>query len=104
VAVCYRRSSILSESWTDPAGLVAITRDVGGRRAWAMATSSIRLGLFTEAASSYPGLQNLLLAARALGLAAAPSIWHLFRERDFKRVLGVPGDVDVLALVPVGYR
>lgn len=103
VAVCYRRSTVVRESWTDPAGMWAITRDVGGRRAWALASSSIRLGLLTEAASSYPGMQNLLLAARALGLAAAPSIWHLFRYRDFRQVLGVPDDVDVLALVPVGY-
>lgn len=42
-------------------------------------------------------------SARALGLAAAPTVWHLFQEADFRRVLGVPSDVDILALVPIGY-
>lgn len=49
-----------------------------------------RLALLGEAASVYPGVQNLLLAARALGLAANITIWHLFLEQEWKTALGIP--------------
>ena len=54
-------------------------------------------------ASIYPFVQNLLLAARALGLAANLTVWHFFAENEFKQVLGVPKQVTVYALVPVGW-
>ena len=53
--------------------------------------------------SSYLGAQNLLLAARALGLAANISCWHLPAEDAFKLVLGVPKHVTIYALIPVGW-
>ena len=55
------------------------------------------------ASSAYPGVQNLLIAARAHGLAANISTWHLFAEREFKAVLAVPKRVTIYALVPVGW-
>jgi nitroreductase len=56
-----------------------------------------------EAASIYPGVQNLLLTARALGLGANLTTWHTMLEQDFKAVLGIPRRVHVYAIVPVGY-
>lgn len=103
IAVCYQRPVSTWQNLSDPGGLAAIRRDVGVRRAMALLSAASRSTVLAQAASSYPGMQNLLLAARAHGLAAAPTVWHLFRETDFKRVLGVPADVDILALVPVGY-
>jgi nitroreductase/chorismate mutase len=55
------------------------------------------------AASVYPAVQNLLLAARAHGLGATLTTWHSAFEQDFKAVLGVPRTVDIYAIVPVGY-
>jgi nitroreductase len=51
----------------------------------------------------YPGVQNLLLAARAHGLAATLTTWHLALESEFKSVLGIPRNVHTFALVPVGW-
>jgi nitroreductase len=56
-----------------------------------------------EAASVYPGVQNLLLAARALGLGATLTTLHLALEDEFKRVLGIPRHVKTFAIVPVGW-
>ena len=103
VAVCYRRPPSARENWSDAATTRALMRDLGVRRSMALGANASRIGILGQGASGYPGMQNLLLAARALGLAATPTIWHLLREGDFKQVLGVPDDVDVLALVPVGY-
>jgi nitroreductase len=57
----------------------------------------------SEAASVYPGVQNLLLAARALGLGATLTTWHLALEDEFKAVLGIPRRVHTYAVVPVGW-
>jgi len=62
-----------------------------------------RLGVLADASSVYPGLQNVLLAARALGLGAVLTIWHLFLEHEWKRELGIPRDVQTLAVIPVGW-
>lgn len=62
-----------------------------------------RLSVLGEASSVYPGVQNILLAARALGLGAVITIWHLMLEHEWKRELGVPKDVNTFAVVPVGW-
>jgi nitroreductase len=62
-----------------------------------------RLNVVSEASSVYPGVQNLLLAARALGLGAVMTIWHLLLEHEWKRELGIPRDVSTLAVIPVGW-
>jgi nitroreductase len=56
-----------------------------------------------EASSVYPGVQNILLAARALGLGAVITIWHLMLEHEWKRELGIPKDVNTYAVIPVGW-
>ena len=62
-----------------------------------------RAAAMTEAASVYPGVQNLLLTARALGLGATLTTMHLFLEAEFKNVLGIPRSVKTYALLPVGW-
>lgn len=54
-------------------------------------------------ASVYPSVQNLLLAARGLGLGATLTTAHLFEEDAVKEVLGIPEHVTTYALIPVGY-
>jgi len=45
----------------------------------------------------------VLLAARALGLAATLTTWHLMAEGEVKQVLGIPKSVHTYALIPVGW-
>jgi nitroreductase len=53
--------------------------------------------------SVFPGVQNLFLAARALGLGTTLTTVHRFREDEVREVLGIPADVNTWALIPVGY-
>ena len=53
--------------------------------------------------SIWPGVQNLLLAARALGLAAAPTTLGLVDRKAAKAVLGLPPEMEAICLIPVGY-
>ncbi|OBB94668.1 nitroreductase [Mycobacterium sp. 852002-40037_SCH5390672] len=56
-----------------------------------------------EAASIYPSVQNLLLMARALGLAATLTTWHTMFEQEFKTILGIPRHIHTHAIIPIGW-
>jgi nitroreductase len=56
----------------------------------------------TLGASIYPAVQNLMLAARALGLGTTLTTLHKFHEDDVKKLLGIPDDVETMALIPIG--
>ena len=53
--------------------------------------------------SIWPGVQNLLLAARALGLGAAPTTLGLIDREATKAVLGLPPEMEAFCLIPVGW-
>lgn len=53
--------------------------------------------------SIWPGVQNLLLAARALGLAATPTTFALADRGAAREVLSLPEEIVPFCLVPVGY-
>jgi nitroreductase len=55
------------------------------------------------ASSIWLAVQNLFLAARALGLGTRLTTAHLRREEDVKTLLGIPDHVETVALIPVGY-
>jgi nitroreductase len=54
-------------------------------------------------ASIYPAVQNMLLAARALGLGATLTTRHLLHEKDAEAALGLPPGVHSYAILPIGY-
>jgi nitroreductase len=53
--------------------------------------------------SIFPAVQNLLLAARGLGLGATLTTLHKLHEEEVKQLLGIPNEVETIALIPVGY-
>jgi len=53
--------------------------------------------------SIWPAVQNLLLAARALGLGAAPTTLGLADREAAREVLALPDHVEAFCLIPVGY-
>ena len=55
------------------------------------------------AGSIWPGIQNLLLAARASGLGATPTTWALQYRDEVHDVLELPARVSAQALIPIGF-
>lgn len=53
--------------------------------------------------SIYPAAQNLMLAARGLGLGTVITSLHKRYEKEVKALLGIPDDMETAALIPVGY-
>jgi nitroreductase len=54
-------------------------------------------------ASIYPAVQNMLLAARALGLGCTLTTRHLLFEKETEAALGLPPGVHSYAILPIGY-
>ena len=57
----------------------------------------------TSGSSIYPAVQNMLLAARALGLGATLTTLYLQFEKEAETALGLPPNVHSYALLPIGY-
>ena len=74
-----------------PVWLVACLR-VGPQGANAMSGGSI-----------YPAVQNMLLAARALGLGATLTTRHMIFGDEVDAILGLPEGVKSFAILPMGY-
>jgi len=53
--------------------------------------------------SIWPGIQNLLLAARALGLGATPTTLALGDRQAVAEALNLPDTMAAYCLIPVGY-
>jgi nitroreductase len=54
-------------------------------------------------ASIYPAVQNMLLAARSLGLGATLTTRHLLYEKETEAALGLPPGVHSYAILPIGH-
>src|SRR4051794_36258861 len=87
----------------DPKAVLNMFKALGPRQALRMARLAPRYLALAEASSIYPSVQNLLLAARAHGLGANITIWHLPYEQEVKGILGIPKGVNTYAIVPLGY-
>src|SRR5438034_9945496 len=57
----------------------------------------------TAGSSIYPAVQNMLLAARALGLGATLTTLYLSFEKEAEAALGLPADWHSYAILPIGY-
>jgi len=55
------------------------------------------------ASSIWPGIQNLLLAARASGLGAVPTTYALSYRDELETVLELPDRVRAQAVIPIGF-
>ena len=58
---------------------------------------------YWSGSSIYPAVQNMLLAARALGLGATLTTLFLRYEHEVAAALGLPDGVKCYALLPIGY-
>ena len=54
-------------------------------------------------ANIFPAVQNLMLAARALGLGTTLTTLHRTHDAEVKELLGIPDRYDALAMIPMGW-
>jgi nitroreductase len=56
-----------------------------------------------QGSSVIPGIQNLMLAARALGIGSVPTTLHGQVLERVYALLGIPADMDFHLCIPLGY-
>lgn len=103
IVACYDGTSQIAQLAHQGQEFAQAIRGLGARRAATLIRGLPAFRGRSEAASVYPGVQNLLLAARAHGLAANLTTWHLALESEFKAVLEIPWRVSTFAMIPIGW-
>ena len=103
ICVCVARDEILAKALASPSTLVKAVRHLGVGGAMRLVTSGGRTAGIADGSTAYPAVQNLLLAARALGLGAVLTTQHFFVPGEFEKVLGMPSTSTLAAIIPVGW-
>ncbi len=99
------RSVIAARHLADHMHEVPVLIAVLGRRDWPFAVAAAdRVGPAPPSYGSvYPCVQNMLLAARALGLGASLTTMHQMFEAEMHEYFGIPQDYGVVAVIPLGF-
>jgi nitroreductase len=103
IFVCVARDELIAKALASPATLVKLVRHFGVAGAVRMATKAPRTSGLADGSTAYPAAQNILLAARALGLGAVLTTQHFFVPGEFEAAVGLPPNVTLAAVIPVGY-
>jgi nitroreductase len=53
--------------------------------------------------SIFPAMQNICVAARALGIGCWITMYHLYKEEEFRELLAIPGHIEPVAIISLGY-
>lgn len=61
------------------------------------------VGISPAGSFIYPAVQNLMLAARAVGLGTTLTTLHRAHEPDVKKLLDIPDGWETMCLIPMGY-
>ena len=51
----------------------------------------------------YPAAQNLIVAARSLGLGTTFTTFHMFMESELRELLGIPKEIKFGVMIPIGW-
>ena len=75
----------------------------GNKQPWHFIAITERIERGRYASSVWLAVQNMFLAARALGLGTRITTTHLREEQKVKDWLGIPDHVETICLSPIGY-
>ena len=103
IFVCVARDEQLAKALASPSTAVKIIKHFGVGGMLRMGRSGQRISGMADGSTAYPAVQNLLLAARALGLGATLTTQHFFVPGEFEAAIGLPSSVTLAAVIPVGY-
>jgi nitroreductase len=103
IFVCVARDEQLAKALASPSTLIKMVQHFGLGGAMKLATGGPRISGMADGSTAYPAVQNILLAARALGLGSVLTTQHFFVPGEFEAVIGLPSTVTLAAVLPVGY-
>ncbi|MFT4570817.1 MAG: nitroreductase [Hyphomicrobiaceae bacterium] len=98
-----KRDEQMAKVLSSPSTVASLIKHFGFKGFVRTAVSGTRIGSLAEGSTAYPCVQNLLLAARALGLGAVLATPQFFVPGEFEKILGLPPKVTLAAAIPVGW-
>jgi nitroreductase len=51
----------------------------------------------------YPAAQNLIVAARSLGLGTTFTTFNMLMESELRELLGIPNQIKLGVMIPIGW-
>ena len=103
ICVCVARDEPVARLMSSPGTLGKMIRHFGAGGLFRLMGNSARIGGLADGSTAYPAVQNLLLAARAMGLGAVLTTQQFFVPGQFESILGIPSNVTLAAIIPVGF-
>jgi nitroreductase len=103
ICVAVKRDEEFAKVLASPSTLAKAVQHLGAGPTARLLLGSLRTGGLADGATAYPAVQNLLLAARALGLGAVLTTMHFFLPGEFERLVDLPSSATLAAIVPVGH-
>jgi nitroreductase len=103
VFVGVKQDEALARILSSPSTMATAVRILGPLTTVRFVTGALRTTGMADGSTAYPAVQNLLLAARALGLGAVLTTPHFFVPGEFEALLGMPRSMTLAAAIPVGY-
>lgn len=103
VFVATKRDEPFERAMFSPGTFTAAVKHLGVTGTLKFLAKSGSTTAMAAGSTSYPAVQNLLLAARALGLGAVLTTQHFFLPGVFERIVNLPKGAALAAIVPVGY-
>ena len=88
------RGLVGEQSWSNAPVLIIVCAQQPAR------TGAHTVGPFGQ---TYPAVENLLLAARALGLGTSITTSFKYADTEVRALLGIPDGYDTTCLLPLGY-
>jgi len=103
IFVCVARDEQLAKMMSSPSTALKLVQHFGLGGTLRLATAGQRTSGLADGSTAYPAVQNILLAARSLGLGAVLTTQHFFVPGEMEAVLGLPSSVTLAAVIPVGW-
>ena len=103
IFVCVKPDEAVARALQSPSVFTAALRHFGATGTARFLLGAVNAKATGIHATAYPAVQNLLLAARGLGLGAVLTTPHLFTPGAYEEILGIPSGVTLTAVIPVGY-
>ncbi len=103
IFVCAKEDTAVAEAFKSPSTMLAAVRHFGIGGTLRLVANSGKSAAMSATGTAYPAVQNLLLAARSLGLGAVLTTPQAFQPGAYEAIVGIPSDVTLCAVIPIGF-
>jgi nitroreductase len=103
IFVCAKKDTVIADAFQSPSTMISAVKHFGLAGTIKLIAGASRTSHMAAGGAAFPAVQNLLLAARALGLGAVLTTPQAFQPGAYEEILGIPADATLCAVIPIGW-